>query len=126
MMDKKKMADTTCPLKGKRLVGLKLLQTNYKACIHLTTLFISQLHNKLTGIETTFAKFVRAASQNSEVSCKMDVGCCCRLQKKGGTSVPMAPWLCHCFAMLVSEDLHMWLNTEYFSEWVLCFDSLNN
>ena len=70
------MAVLTCPPKEKRPVGLKLLQTSYKTCIHLTTLCISQLYNKLTGIETTFANFVIIASQNSQVSCKTDVGCC--------------------------------------------------
>ena len=73
------MAVTTCPPKEKRPVSLKLLQTSYKTCIHLTTLCISQLYNKLTGIETTFANFVIIASQNSQVSCKTDVGCCCLL-----------------------------------------------
>ena len=52
------MAVTTCPSNGKRPVGLKLLQTSYKTCIHLTTLCIDQLYNKLSGTETTFANFV--------------------------------------------------------------------
>ena len=83
------MAVITCPPKRKRPVGLKLLQTSCKTCIHLTTLCISQLYNKLTGIETTFANFVIIASQNSQVSCRTDVGCCCLLQNKQGASVPV-------------------------------------
>ena len=102
------MAVSTCPLKGKRPVGLKLLQTSYKTSIHLTTLCISQLYNKLAGIETTFANFVIIASQNSPVSSKTDVGCSCLLQNKKGASVPIVFWLRHCFAIMMSEDLEMW------------------
>ena len=108
------MAVTTYPPTVKRQVSLKLLQTSYKTCIHLTTLCISQLYNKLTGMETDFANFVVIASQNSQVSCKTDVGCCCLLQNKQGTNVSMVFWLRHCFAMMMSEDLQMWLNTQYF------------
>ena len=102
------MAVTTCPPKGKRRIGLKLLQTSYKTCIHLTTLCISQLYNKLTDIKTTFAKFVIIASQNSQVSCKTNVGCCCLLQKNEEASVTMVFWLSHCFAVMMIEDLQMW------------------
>ena len=102
------MAVTTCPPNGKRPIGLKLLQTSYKTSIHLTTLCISQLYNKLTDMETTFADFVIISSQNSQVSCKTDVGCCCLLQSNEGASVPMVFWLRHCFAMMMSEDLQMW------------------
>ena len=46
-------------------------------------LCISQLYNKLTGIETIFVNFVITTSQNSEVSCKVAVAFCSQLQKKG-------------------------------------------
>ena len=106
------MAVTTSIPNGKRPVGLQLLQISCITCINLATPCISQLYNKLTGIETTFANFVITASQNSQISCKTDLGCCCLLQNKEEASVPMAFWLRHCFAMMASEDLQMRLNTN--------------